>query len=169
MRYETPVPSLSWELHHTVLRTINDMKLWFLTVWLERECFHIQEECVCACSVHQSRCLTLCCLMDYSSPGSSVHDFLQARKLEWVAISFSRSSSCPRGWATSPCICRQILYHWATCEALMKKVNNTMMFYNNLFIHSTKIYGTPIICQTNCWGYIKMSKVPVPAFKEFVV
>ena len=31
-----------------------------------------------------------------SSPGSSVHGILQARILEWVAISFSRGSSCPR-------------------------------------------------------------------------
>ena len=31
-------------------------------------------------------CPTLCNPMDYSSPGSSVHGILQARKLEWVAI-----------------------------------------------------------------------------------
>ena len=36
---------------------------------------------------------TLCNPMDGSSPGSSVHGILQARKLEWVAISFSRGSS----------------------------------------------------------------------------
>jgi len=29
-------------------------------------------------------------LMDYFLPGSSVHEILQARILEWVAISFSR-------------------------------------------------------------------------------
>ena len=34
-------------------------------------------------------CLILCDLMDYSTPGSSVHGILQARILEWVAISFS--------------------------------------------------------------------------------
>ena len=34
--------------------------------------------------------------MDYSLPGSSVHGILQARILEWVAISFSRGSSQPR-------------------------------------------------------------------------
>ena len=33
--------------------------------------------------------------MDYSPPGSSVHGVLQARILEWVAISFSRRSSRP--------------------------------------------------------------------------
>ena len=38
------------------------------------------------CSVTQA-CLTLCDLMDCSPPGSSVHGILQARILEWVAIS----------------------------------------------------------------------------------
>ena len=35
-------------------------------------------------------CLTLCDPIDGSPPGSSVHRILQARILEWVAISFSR-------------------------------------------------------------------------------
>ena len=34
--------------------------------------------------------------VDCSPPGSSVHGILQARILEWVAISFSRGSSRPR-------------------------------------------------------------------------
>ena len=42
--------------------------------------------------------LTLCDPMDHSLPGSSVHGSLQARILEWVAISFSRGSSWPRDW-----------------------------------------------------------------------
>ena len=37
--------------------------------------------------------LTLCNPMDCSPPGSSVHGILQARILEWVAISSSRGSS----------------------------------------------------------------------------
>ena len=41
-------------------------------------------------------CLTLCNPMDCSPPGSSVHGILQARILEWVAISFSKGSSWPR-------------------------------------------------------------------------
>ena len=36
--------------------------------------------------------LTLCDPMDCSPPGSSIHGILQARILEWVAISFSRGS-----------------------------------------------------------------------------
>ena len=38
-------------------------------------------------------CQTLCNSIDYSPPGSSVHGILQARILEWIAISFSRGSS----------------------------------------------------------------------------
>ena len=41
-------------------------------------------------------CPTLCDPVDCSLPGSSVHGILQARILEWVAISFSRGSSRPR-------------------------------------------------------------------------
>ena len=38
-------------------------------------------------------CLTLCDPIDGSPPGSPVPGILQARTLEWVAISFSRGSS----------------------------------------------------------------------------
>ena len=41
-------------------------------------------------------CPTLCDPMDCSPPGSSIHGIFQARKPEWVAISFSRGSSRPR-------------------------------------------------------------------------
>ena len=41
-------------------------------------------------------CLTLCGPMDCSPPGFSAHEILQARILEWVAISSSRGSSQPR-------------------------------------------------------------------------
>ena len=43
---------------------------------------------VCVYLVAQS-CLTLSDPMDCSLPGSFVHGILQARILEWVAISFS--------------------------------------------------------------------------------
>ena len=56
----------------------------------------------------------LCDAVDYRLPGSSVHGILQARILEWVAISFSRGSSRPRDWTHISYITytgRQILYH----------------------------------------------------------
>ena len=41
-------------------------------------------------------CLILCNLMDCRLLGFSIHEILQARILEWVAMSFSRESSQPR-------------------------------------------------------------------------
>ena len=59
-------------------------------------------------------CLTLCHPMDYSLPGSSVHEILPARILEWVAIPSSRGSSWPRDQTCISyvsCTGRQVLYH----------------------------------------------------------
>ena len=46
---------------------------------------------MCVCMWVAQSCLTLCDPMDCSPPGSFVHGTLQARILEWVAISFSLS------------------------------------------------------------------------------
>ena len=56
---------------------------------------------VCVCVLVSQLCPTLCDPMDCSPPVSSVHGILQARILEWVAISFSRGSSPPRDWPVS--------------------------------------------------------------------
>ena len=47
-------------------------------------------------------CSTLCDPMDYSPPGFSVREILQARILEWVAMPSSRGSSQPRIEPVSP-------------------------------------------------------------------
>ena len=72
-------------------------------------------------------CPTLCDPMDWRPPGSSVHGILQARILEWVAISFSRGSSWPRDQTWVSYTGRQILYCWAIREALWK-----LMIVNSL-------------------------------------
>ena len=53
----------------------------------------------------------LCSPMDCSPPGSSIHGILQARVLEWVAISFSRGSSWPRDWTWVSSIAGRCFYH----------------------------------------------------------
>ena len=57
----------------------------------------MEERCVCVCVLVTQSCLTLHDSMNCSPPGSSVKEelflLLQARILEWVAISFSRGSS----------------------------------------------------------------------------
>ena len=45
----------------------------------------------CAAAKSLQSCLTLCDPMDGSPPGSPVPGILQARTLEWVAISFSNA------------------------------------------------------------------------------
>ena len=60
-----------------------------IACWLVRKAasWKLPSTCVYVCSVAQA-CPTLC-----SPPGSSVHGILQARTLQWVAISYSRGSS----------------------------------------------------------------------------
>ena len=48
--------------------------------------------------------------VDCSPPGSSVHGILQARRLEWVAISFSRGPSQPRDQTQVSCMEGRFFY-----------------------------------------------------------
>ena len=67
--------------------------------WVTREALTLGE-----CLVTQL-CPTLCNPMNCSLPGFSVHWTLQARILEWVAISPSRGSSWPRDQTHISCVC----------------------------------------------------------------
>ena len=58
-----------------------------------------------------------CQPLDYSPPGSSVHRILQARILEWIAISFSRGSFQPRDRTWVSCIAGRFFTICATREA----------------------------------------------------
>ena len=51
---------------------------------------------LCMCAKSLQSCLTLCDPINCSLPGSSVHGILQARRLEWVAMPFSRRPSRTR-------------------------------------------------------------------------
>ena len=55
--------------------------------------------------------------MDCSLPGSFVHGPLQARIVEWVAMSFSLGSPPPWGWTQAFCIAERLFTIWATKEA----------------------------------------------------
>ena len=54
--------------------------------------------------------------MDYSQKASSVHGVFQARKLEWVVISFSRRSSQIRDQSHVSCIAGRFFTIWATSK-----------------------------------------------------
>ena len=72
--------------------------------------------------MHAQSCPTLCDPMDCSPPGSSVHGIFQARILARVAICYARGSCLHRDRTHVSCVScieRQILYPWATWEALL--------------------------------------------------
>ena len=78
--------------------------------------------CMCVCVRTHAKslqsCLSLCHPMDCSLPSSFVHWILQARILEWVAMSSSRGSSPPRDQTHVfyvSCIDRWVLYHCCCC------------------------------------------------------
>ena len=72
--------------------------------------------------------------MDCSLPGSSVYGDLQARILEWVAISSSRRSSWPRDWTRISCIGRWAFYHWATRKALYIYIHTHTYTHTHMYI-----------------------------------
>ena len=91
-------------------------------------------------------CPTLCDPVDCSPPGS-IHGILQARILEWVAISFSRGSSRPRDrtlvfsiagrcfnlWAT------RCLIDWWEDRSFVPYLSLTQLLIKNRAVYITKI------------------------------
>ena len=81
--------------------------------------------CVCVCTHAHASAELLNCVQFFGTSWTVAHEaplsmgILQARTLEWVAMSSSRQSSWPRNWthiSCISCISRQILSHCATWE-----------------------------------------------------
>ena len=93
---------------------------------------------VCAKSLQS--CPTLCNPTDCSPPGSSVHETLQARILEWVAIFSSTGSSQPRDQTCGSCIAGgfftseplgkpiQASWHWSTRSMALEWLPAALQF-----------------------------------------
>ena len=102
-----------------ILITFPSLTQWFSPVWL------------------------FCSHMDCSLAGSSAHGIIQARILEWGAISYSRGSSWPRNWTCVYCVSctgRLILYSSATWEAWLY----------NLSLFTRRVVGTGLEVLTYC-------------------
>ena len=88
--------------------------------------------CCCCCLVAKS-CPTLCDPVDHSPPGSSIHGILQARILEWVAISFSRASSQPRDQTHVSCL--------SVCVCMCVNISVCVYTYKcKLYVYCTCMY-----------------------------
>ena len=85
---------------------------------------------MCSSEVQSLSRVQLCDPVDCSLPGSSVHGILQARILEWVAISFSKGCSWPRDLTQLSRIVgkRRRFNLWATREAL--KLFDIVLIFN---------------------------------------
>ena len=85
---------LSWRYSHTresIPYTNTTIPGGHCTEFAYEACCHqLLAAAAAAAKLHQS-CLTLCDPIDGRPPGSSVPGILQARTLEWVAISFSNA------------------------------------------------------------------------------
>ena len=109
-----------WVVHDTVFSvpkfTFGSF-LQFLFLFWDLFFLHSSQVCFpvrCMCAKSFQLCPILCNPMDCSPPGSSVHRIVQARILEWVAISYSRGAPQPRDLTCISyvsCIGRRILYH----------------------------------------------------------
>ena len=95
-------------------------------------------------------CLTLCDPMDCSPPGSSVHGILQARILEWVAISFSRGSSLPGDRTQVSCIAGRHFNLWATRKAL-SHLRRVQLFVTLWTVACQSLLSTVFSWQ-ECWS-----------------
>ena len=87
-------------------------------------------------------CPTLCDPVDCSPPGSSIHGILQARILEWVAISFSRGSSRPRDRSQVSRIAGRRFNLWAIREASIKTRKSGVWRASSLVNHNNTSMGT---------------------------
>ena len=74
-------------------------------------------------------CLTLCDAMNCSLPGFFVHEILQARILEWIAIPISRESSKPRDWTWVSCVAGRLFTIWVTWEAPKYLLLKTILLF----------------------------------------
>ena len=108
-------------------------------------------------------CLTLCNPMDCSLPDSSIRGILQARILEWVAISFSRGSFPPRDLNPGLPRCRQTLYHLSHQGSPKKGVRSVSVPSFSFFLWCP-LFPLPFVeklihCSLNCLSFFVKDKL----------
>ena len=90
-------------------------------------------------------CPTLCDPIDSSPPGSSIPGILQARILEWVAISFSTMEYYS---AIKRSAFKSVLMRWTNLEPIIQSEVSQKEKYKYRIL--THIYGPNL--QLGCWN-----------------
>ena len=137
--------------HNSVSEKKSNPKKWAQN--LNRHFF--QRRHINYCMLLTQSCPTLCHPMDYSLPGSFVLGILQARILEWVAISFSSRSPQLRIWTPGLPHCRRILYHLSH-QASPSLIIREMQIEKKMIFHPTLVRMAIIKIYTNnkcCRGH----------------
>ena len=119
-------PITSWQLDGERIETVTDFIFLGSKTTMDGDCSHEIKRCLLCWIKAMTNSMCVCMLspfihfwlfmtpMDCSPLSSSVHGFLQARILEWVAIPYSRGSSWPRDWTHMyyvSCTGSLFLYH----------------------------------------------------------
>ena len=103
----------------------------------------LSHQIVCVCVLVTQSCPTL-----YNSMGNARHGISQTRTLEWLAISFSRGSSWPRGWN----------HHLLCCTGSPTLQADSL---------PTEPPGKPVIkCTINAMGLNHPKTIPTPQSME---
>ena len=87
-----------------------------------------------------------------SPPGSSVHGILQARIMEWAAISFSRRSSGRGWWLLLPST-----HHYASCFQAQNPLN--YLWFQHIFSITWDSQDMPWLLpkEATWWKYLNQS------------
>ena len=95
--------------------------------------------------------------MDYGPPGSSVHGILQARILEWVAISSCRGCSRLRDRTPVSCIAGRVYclsHQGSPVQASTLQKTESLGFLSLRNIHTSVQYDDPAVCLIcGQWNY----------------
>ena len=99
----TSSPITSWQIDGGTMETVRDFIFWGSKITADGDCSHeikrhlllgrkaITNLAAAAAAKLLQSCPTLCDPIDGSPPGSPIPGILQARTLEWIAISFSNA------------------------------------------------------------------------------
>ena len=140
-----------WEIFKAWLRLSKHFmlkQLWYLLIesslkQAEKGVIHNRIACNgCVCAKSLQSCPTLCSPMDHHLPGSSVHGILQARILEWVAMSSSRRSSRPRKIQPASLTSLALASGFFTCRATWEACNECQLLIVACFLYGLHFQGS---------------------------
>ena len=120
---------------HILVNVIHHIRVRVRVRWKERD-----GSILSSCGSVAKSCPALWDPMDHHLPGSSVHGILQARILEWVAISFSRGSAWPSDRTQISCTAGEFFYWLNLQRSPIIILVGAENVYKKIFLKSRKTH-----------------------------